>query len=148
MQETWTESGDFGEVMMKHKNNTPEEIWSTLKKAKKILMSLHYAPDGDSLASCVAMKQVLEENLDCNVTLISKDNLDSILSELEYTKEVKFGKGIDEMDLSEFDIVLVLDIGAPNQFVGREKKFQFPDNIPVINIDHHHTNTFYGLLNK
>ena len=66
----------------KMKNNAIQEIWSKIKASKKVLMSLHYGPDGDSLASCVAMKYVLERDFGCEVKLVSKDNLDSILGEL------------------------------------------------------------------
>jgi bifunctional oligoribonuclease and PAP phosphatase NrnA len=128
-------------------NNTPKEIWDKLKESKNLLMSLHYGPDGDSLGSCVAMKQALEENLDCKVTLIGKDPLDAMLTELDCAKEVKFGKGVDETELSEFDLILAIDIGTLKQFVGRNKGFKFPDNLPIINIDHHHNNDFYGTLN-
>lgn len=128
-------------------NNSFEEIWEKIKSSKKILMSLHYGPDGDSLASCVAMKYVLERDLDCNVTLVSKDSLDTILTGLDYVKEVQFGRGVDEMNLDEFDALILLDSGSEKQFAGRDKPFAFPDSIFVINIDHHATNSYFGKLN-
>ena len=57
MQKSWIEGGDSRKNM-----NTFEEIWKALKKSKKVLMSLHPSPDGDSLGSCVAMKYFLEKS--------------------------------------------------------------------------------------
>lgn len=129
------------------KNNTPEEIWQAIKSSKKIAMSLHYGPDGDSLASTTALKYILEKQLHKKVKLVSKDPLDQTLSELPYAKEVEFGKGIDEINLEDFDKVIAIDVGAEKQFIAREKEFIFPKNIRLINIDHHASNNFYGNLN-
>lgn len=130
-----------------NKNNTFQEIWSKIKDSKKVLMSLHTGPDGDSLASCVAMKYVLERDFNCSVRLVSKDNLGSILSELPYVNEVEFGVGIDELDLDEFDVVLLMDSGAIKQFAGRDKSFSFSNEDFIVNIDHHATNEYFGTLN-
>jgi phosphoesterase RecJ-like protein len=128
-------------------NNKFEEIWNVLSKAKRVLMSLHYGPDGDSLGACTGMKYLLERDFNCEVKLVSKDNLDSTLGELEYSEEVVFGEGIDEQNLEDFDVVLAMDSGAKKQFVGREKEFEFPEDLMLVVIDHHATNNYFGRLN-
>ncbi len=127
------------------KNNTFEEIWSELKKAKKVLMTLHYRPDGDSLGSCAAMKYVLEKE-GVDVTLISKDKLNEGLSDFEFSKEVEFGRDIQKENLGDFDKIVFLDYGAADsdfseEFMKGLKSFN------VINIDHHKTNSYFGSLN-
>jgi bifunctional oligoribonuclease and PAP phosphatase NrnA len=130
-----------------NKNNTPEEIWQTIKNSKNIVFSLHYGPDGDSLGSTTAIKYILEKQLNKKVRLVSKDPLDKTLSELSYSKEVEFGKGIDELNLEGYDLIIAIDTGTKKQFIGREKEFELPGNIKLINIDHHETNDYYGSLN-
>ncbi|MCA9485904.1 MAG: DHH family phosphoesterase, partial [Nanoarchaeota archaeon] len=128
-------------------NNTFEEIWEKLKGAKRVLRSLHYGPDGDSLGCCTAMKYVLQRDFNCDVKLVSKDNLDSTLGELKYAKEVEFGEGIDDQNLEEFDVVLAMDSGSKKQFVGRDREFDFPEGTMLIVLDHHASNNYFGNLN-
>lgn len=130
-----------------NKNSTFEEIWNKIKSAKSVMMSLHYGPDGDSLACCIAMKYVLERDFNTHVKIVSKDDLDSTLRELPYAQEIAFGEGIDEQNLEEFDLVLTMDSGALKQFVGRDRAFSFPEETFVVNIDHHATNEYFGNLN-
>lgn len=126
------------------KNSSFQEIWKKLLSAKRIAMSLHFDPDGDSLACCVSMKYVLESE-GKYIKIVSKDNIDFGLKELNYSKEVEFGKSISDLDLEKFDVVLILDSGSKKQFV--DEKFVFPQNIFLINIDHHASNDFFGDLN-
>ena len=127
------------------KNNSFQEIWGKLKNSKKILMSLHNGPDGDSLGSCTALKYVLERDLNSKVVLVSPDNLDQVLSKLPFSKDINFGKSISQFNLKEFDVLLFLDQGAIF-YDKKDIKINLKD-IFIINIDHHVTNSFYGNLN-
>ncbi len=127
------------------KNNTFKEIWKNLRKSKKVLLTLHARPDGDSLGSCTAMKYVLEKN-GIKVRLISKDRLSENLESYDFSKEVEFEVDINSIDLNEFDHVVFLDFGALNNEFSREFLEKLKGE-KVINIDHHHTNSFYGDLN-
>ena len=97
------------------RNNKFKEIWKELKKSKKVLLTLHARPDGDSFGSCTAMKYVLEKN-GINVRLISKDRLSENLESYSFSKEVEFGIDINTIDLSEFDHIVFLDLGLNNEF--------------------------------
>ena len=125
------------------KNNTFKEIWRVLKKSKRILMTLHPRPDGDSLGSCAAMKYVLEKR-GISVKLVSKDNINENLEFYNFNKEVEYGVGIESLNLDEFDYIVFLDQGSlefSDEFKERLK------NKMVINMDHHATNSYYGNLN-
>lgn len=126
-----------------NRNNSIEEIFSFLKKCKKVVMSLHYMPDGDSLGSCTALKYILERDFGIKVFIIGKDELDTSLREHKFAKEVSFGKGIDEINLEEFDSVICLDSGDIKQFASVD----FKSPIPLVIIDHHATNNYFGNLN-
>lgn len=127
-------------------NNSFDEIYDKLKISKKVLMTLHTGPDGDSLGSCSAMKYFLERDFNCDVTLVSFDGISETLNELDFAKEVLFGKDILDFDLKEFDVLVALDSGTP-EMIGRLKSgFEFLEEIFTINIDHHKTNNEYGDL--
>ncbi len=130
--------------MMEKKNNSIEEIWKKLKSCKRILMTLHYGPDGDSLGSCTAMKYVLERE-GIKVKLLSKDDMDVVMKSYYLSKEVEFGKGVEDEHLKDYDLLLILDSGNLKQSVGRDKGFK--DNIFKISIDHHSSNDYYADMN-
>lgn len=126
------------------KNNSSGEILDKIKSTKKILLSLHEGPDGDSFGSSTAMKYFLERDLDKEVKLVSSDPLGSAFESFDFYKEVEFGKGVSDCNLDEFDLILFLDHGALRYY--GESKINFPKD-SVINIDHHITNSYYGDLN-
>ena len=128
-------------------NNSFEEIWNKLKEFKKAIITLHSGPDGDSLGSCTAMKYVLEKYFNYEVTLISHDNLSETLKSLDLSKEVEFGKDILDFDLNNFDILIALDTGNAKRLGKNKKEINLPEDLFVINIDHHKTNEVYGNLN-
>ena len=126
------------------KNNSSQEILEKIKSAKKILIKLHEGPDGDSLASCVAMKYLIERDFGIKVVIISPDNLAEQLNSFDFVKEIEFGKGLADYDLNEFDVVLFLDHGAFSYF--GKNDIVVPKG-SLMNIDHHPTNDYYGDLN-
>ncbi|MCX6749566.1 MAG: DHH family phosphoesterase [Candidatus Pacearchaeota archaeon] len=128
------------------KNNTFEEIWDKLEKSKKILMSLHPKPDGDSLGSCTALKYALEKE-GKKVTLISNDEISENLMDFRFTKEVNFGKNFDDYDLKDFDALIFLDYGTLKEYPEKIRNKEFPKGLVTINIDHHDTNGYFGKLN-
>ncbi len=130
------------------KNNSFQEIYDKLKKCKKVLISLHYGPDGDSLGACTAMKYFLERDFKCKVKLISYHNLAENLSNFDFVKEIEFGKDISEENFDEYDCVLFLDSGDASFFSGKLKeKFVIPLNAFTICIDHHNTNKGFAKMN-
>ena len=131
-----------------NKNNTFKEIWDEIKKHKRIAMSLHYAPDGDSFGSCTAIKYVLQRDLNAEVTLVSNDDLSENLKKMSFSKEIKFGKDISELDSKDFDLFLFVDSGTYKWFSGKQReKYELPKGVKVINMDHHPTNIYFGDLN-
>lgn len=132
------------QIKMKSKNNTFEEIWNALKKSKKVLMSLHPRPDGDSLGSCTALKYVLERE-GKKVKLYSKDELSENLAALPICKEVEFNVDLSEIDWTPYDTVIFLDHGGLNYYSNDMTK-KLKENF-VINIDHHDSNEYFGKMN-
>jgi len=126
-------------------NNTFHEIWEKLKSCKKIAMTLHTAPDGDSLGSCLAMKYVLEKE-GVEIKLVSYGKVPKSLDRLSIVNEVEFGKDISELDENKFDSLLILDVGSLDYASQKLKKEFNPKNF-LIMIDHHISNTSFGDMN-
>lgn len=129
------------------KNDIFHYIWKKLSSAKRIAITLHAAPDGDSFGACTAMKYIIEKELKCYVELVSYDPASENLMNMPIAKEIKFGKDISELSLKNFDVVLFLDSEINNQSGKLKDKFSIDDANFVINIDHHATNSRYGNLN-
>lgn len=121
-----------------------KQIFEEIKKAKMVLMHLHLGPDGDSIGSVLAMWQWLKK-LGKKVTVIS---FDPIPEEYFFLKELKKVKkaNVAKMDLSKYDLWLSLD-ASDWDMITKNKDFQPPRNLMLINIDHHPTNTKYGKIN-
>lgn len=129
-------------------NNTPQQIWDKLKTFKNVVMTLHRGPDGDSLGSTTAFKYALEKNLNTKVHLVSGDPLPEWLATHKLAPEVDFSKDLSEVNWSDYDCLITLDSSSTDMLSAKlAKEFKLPENVFVINIDHHITNTYYGNLN-
>jgi phosphoesterase RecJ-like protein len=126
------------------KNNSPGEIFNKIKNCKNILMTLHKGPDGDSLAGCCAMKYFLERDFDCKVKIISFDKLPYELNELRFSKEIEFGKKLEDFKLEKFDCIIFVDTGSMKITHDNEETLK---KIFTINVDHHETNSYFANLN-
>lgn len=128
-------------------NNSFREIWDKLKNSKKIIMSLHAGPDGDSMGACTAMKYVLESE-GKEVRVVSGDDVSENMRSLDFFDEVEFGVDIGDVKLEDYDILLCLDSADLDRVSGKYGKgFTIPERVFSINMDHHHTNPGYADLN-
>ena len=113
------------------KNSILEEI----KKSKKILILTHEKPDGDAIGSSFAMYHILKR---LNKTVdISLQDVPKQFSYIEGIDQIK------EVPDSDYDLCIVLDCSRIER-IGVNQHL-LPTNI--INIDHHQTNTNFGIIN-
>lgn len=117
-----------------------QEVIAAIRKHKKFLISAHINPEGDSLCSQLAMKEL--------VTALGKEAV--IVNNDPVPDHYKFLPGIGKLstDLAgkvDFDAALILDcptlkrIGGVADMIGREKT--------VINVDHHISSERFGNVN-
>ncbi|HBF42065.1 MAG TPA: DHH family phosphoesterase [Desulfobacteraceae bacterium] len=100
----------------------------------------HKDPDGDGIGSMLALGK----------TLLNAKKDVVLSSEAPVTAPVSFLKGsemiVQNIDFEKnFDAIIVLDCGEKNR-VGGANGF-LDGTCPLINIDHHETNDFFGDLN-
>lgn len=130
---------------MNKANNTPAEILNIINQSKNVLLHFHPKPDLDSIGSALAMKEVLL-GLGKKVTVISGDSVfpeeNKILPGASDVLESNFF----QIDLSDFDLFISLD-SAHKTRISSLGEVVFPDNLTVVNIDHHSSNPYYGHFN-
>lgn len=130
---------------IKNMNKITSEIFKTISSSPHILLCLHPSPDGDSVGSNLALYHFLTAQ-NKKVTLIKGDSkLPQYLSSLPGFENI-VNKNITEIDLKKFDLFISLDASAINQ-VTKAENWQFPEELKIIVIDHHASNTKYGTLN-
>lgn len=122
------------------------KILSEIKKANSVLLALHVSPDGDSVASVLAMNEFLER-LGKKTKIVSFSKIPSefnYLSGIEKAEIINFKK----IDFSNYDLFIALDCAQQSMITKSDYPCdKFPNNFKVINIDHHLTNTKFGDIN-
>lgn len=117
------------------------KIIEKIKSSKKIGITCHVSPDGDSIGSCLALLQGLL-NIGKDAYILSKESLPDTFSYLP-----NFYKITCELNtvLEGTDAVIVVDCGNLERINANirldDKKYT------LINIDHHLSNDKYGDLN-
>jgi phosphoesterase RecJ-like protein len=111
-----------------------QESWIRIEKASHIVVTMHRRPDGDALGSALGLYNTLRAH--------KKVSLFNVTPELP--REFAFLPGFDRIKTvlpPKFDLMVTLD-SATFDLIAIEHP-----GIPVINIDHHQSNTDYGAGN-
>lgn len=116
-----------------------EQIFSPIKKAKKILIPLHLNPDGDSVASALAFGHVLEK-IGKKALIVSANPIPPEFSFLPNFEQI-LHKDPAEVEPALFDLLILLDpsasvTGTPLERVSKQN-FVVPKEVPIVYIDHH-----------
>ena len=117
-----------------------EKIIRQLKQSNHVFIASHVNPDGDALGSLIAMALCMGA-LGKNVTLYNESPIPAVYRFLPLLDRIV--RNIETIE--NWDTALILDCGD----IERIGRFSInAARIPVvINIDHHMTNTRFGLLN-
>lgn len=125
--------------------NYPEskKILAEIKKAKRILINCHFAPDYDSIAGCTSLYQIIKK-MGKKVDMFSPS---SLIKETRFLKDVDKIKieNIKNVNFKSYDLFFALD-SIDWSVVAGDKSIPQPD-IPIIKIDHHPALNNYGILN-
>lgn len=117
-------------------------IRSFIQEARRILIVSHVGPDGDAIGSLVSVGQLLRAQ-GKEPVLFCEDPVPESYHYLPGSGE------ITQQAEGAFDLVISLD--CSDRYRMGDKLTQHPesllDSVPLINIDHHITNTRFGTLN-
>lgn len=117
------------------------DVINALVSSRKIGITFHVSPDGDSLGSSLALMQGLIK-INKKAYIISKDTAPEIYNFLPFIQNVNSSSGRVQEGT---DCVIVLDCGNVDRISAdldiKSKEFT------LINIDHHVSNDLYGNIN-
>ena len=120
---------------------TVEEIRARLAAASRILAISHISPDGDAIGSLTAMGVALRQ-MDKRFTLVCDDSAPTRFSYLPQYHRLQQHVDGD----TSYDLVIALDCGDLSR-MGNAYTQLGDTPPPLINIDHHVTNTYFGDIN-
>jgi phosphoesterase RecJ-like protein len=113
------------------------KIMSLIQDYQQIILLLHEKPDGDCLGSALAL----------GLHLQSEGFQPLIYHPEKINREFSFLPGQDLIKYYTKQVlpekpVIAVDCAAENRLL-----YTLPQNVPIINIDHHQSNTFFGDYN-
>jgi phosphoesterase RecJ-like protein len=120
--------------------NDIRAILELIRKRDRFLITSHVNPDGDSIASQLALRKILL-SLGKACTVVNLHPVPRIYQFLPGAGEILVRR---RHSMRPYSALFVLDCGHPSRasgFLGRRNP------PPVVNFDHHVTNTGYGNLN-
>lgn len=120
-----------------------EQLDSSIKNSKNILLVSHINPDGDTLGSMCGLYSLIKDNYKkkCDMAAVSK-----VPEVYNFLPNINLVKHIEDMDLSrEYDLVINLDVAAIDRCA--DAKILFDKAKTTVNIDHHETNNGYAMIN-
>jgi len=124
-----------------NKVQLPDNLIDTLQNSQDILCISHVGPDGDAVGSLLGIGYILDY-LGKNPTLSLQDKLtDSIVETVGADRIV----GPDQV-ADSYDLIVVLDASSPDR-MGSVFRESVHKDIPLVVIDHHVTNTYFGAIN-
>lgn len=117
--------------------NPVDLICQKIHESQSIAITSHLRPDGDSICTGLAL-YFMGRSLGKKVGLINKDKTPFPFNSLPDVEHIKIG----QIPAGEYDLVILLECAN----VSRSGQVNLND-IFKINIDHHHSNDYYGDIN-
>jgi phosphoesterase RecJ-like protein len=131
-------------------NTAPKGVWEVIKRAEKPICIMDSRLDLDALCAPMAIKYTLKKETSKNLEIFFHGSLGKKVTRItdDYfdVSEVKTETDPNEIDLSKYDLLCVMDSGKISHLT-LNQDFVRPLNIPILNIDHHTSNTYFGNYN-
>ncbi|MGB0717279.1 MAG: DHH family phosphoesterase [Phycisphaerae bacterium] len=123
----------------------PDEVVSALRGLKRPVLISHVVPDADALGSMFGLARAMQQG---GGTAFASLPLGSLSQRLKFMADWASPHVANDDTFSEADGFVVLDTAKlPRCNVGRDRKAtDWVGDRPLINIDHHATNTRFGTL--
>ncbi len=121
----------------------PAEVCAALRAADQIALVSHVTPDADALASMGALWLALPE-LGKHPHLVLPEG--TVSRQLKYLVDYAGLRAAACMDLRDCDLIVALDT-AKDRRLNAADHLTALTRIPILNIDHHATNTEFGRWN-
>lgn len=119
------------------KKNPVEQITQKIKTSQRIVITSHLRPDGDSICTGLAL-YFMGKSLGKEMSIINHDPTPFPFNLFPDVENITTG----QIPPDEFDLVILLECAN----IGRSGH-KYIDGYYKINIDHHHSNDYYGDIN-
>jgi phosphoesterase RecJ-like protein len=117
-----------------------QQALELIRGANRILIITHISPDGDAIGSLLGMGHLVRQLHKEEVVLALDDGVPEKYGFLPGAADiVRSAEG-------SFDLILILDC-SDDRRGGQVLQSNWLEGIPLINIDHHITNTEFGTIN-
>ena len=123
-------------------NEKIKDFIEKIQNATSIAIVGHKNPDGDSVGSALALKELININFNKNATVIYDGNIPKPLELIPLRDDMCFYEHIDPS--IKFDLVILVDYGTKNNLGGAESFVSKSDFI--IEFDHHINDEVIGNL--
>jgi len=117
--------------------DTVDTISQKIHESQRIAITSHLRPDGDSICTGLAL-YFMGKSLGKDVAIINKDNTPVPFNSLPDIENITIG----QIPPNDYDIVILLECAN----VSRSGQTHLDDAFKI-NIDHHHSNDYYGDIN-
>jgi phosphoesterase RecJ-like protein len=111
-----------------------DSISQKIHESQRIAITSHLRPDGDSICTALAL-YFMGKSLGKDVAIINKDNTPVPFNNFPDIENITIG----QIPPSDYDIVILLECAN----VSRSGQIYLDDTFKI-NIDHHHSNDYYG----
>lgn len=118
-----------------------KKILQCISQYKRFLVTTHHNPDADAVSSSLAIAAFLKSK-GKEVKVVNEDALPQWLKFLPQSSSFKKAK---TLKLRDYDVAIMLDCGDIERIGGVHKLLIAGK--PIINIDHHISNTHFGSIN-
>lgn len=127
---------------MKLDEKSLRSLEELIKNAQNILIIPHKNPDGDAMGSALGLYQVFTL-MGKNAEVVCFDPPPPAFAFMPNAEQVK-----TELPPLKHDAIFIVDSGATHLTGFHESHPElFDKSLPVVNIDHHASNEFYGKIN-
>ena len=122
-----------------------EKCVEDIINSKNIAIFCHTAPDADTLASAVALKKIIKQNIDIETNPKQIDIFVDAEEIGDINQAIIKGVNINQQTVEKYDLAISVDAAS----LSRLGKWQelFTSTINTINIDHHQSNTQFAKNN-
>jgi phosphoesterase RecJ-like protein len=118
-----------------------KEIYEIIRKSGAILLTSHERVDGDGVGAELAMYLLLRR-MGKKACVVNDGEIPAVYRFLPGAKEAAV---CPEGWPNDFDLCIALDTATPDRLGKVQKKL--PHGMPIVNIDHHYSNTNFGSVN-
>lgn len=117
----------------------PEAVQQAIEHAHRIAVITHISPDGDAIGSCLGLVHLIRQ-LGKTATPVCQDPVPFQVNWLPGVEEIRPAAP------SDVDLIISIDLSSPDR-MGEAYDAEKFAQVPLVNIDHHITNTYFGTVN-